>query len=229
MQLWNPTPLPLQGFYAGRPYRFPPKQRVTIGNVRVAVSKDTTETYLAEDIAAKLISDLGPAGLVAIDPENPIPQDQLERVSRASFTAWVQGLIDDFNNLNAAQASENLKIFQVPKHYRELQAMLKELKAGGEDDAVGGFIKPEELQAIRERGEISRTEALKRILAAVETGDPEAVMAAATAAKAIDAKSGVPGSKIEHDVAVGEFATPTASALGAQHGRKPAARRGKGK
>lgn len=215
--LWNPTKLPMFGQYGGIQYAFPPKTRVTIKNRR-----EREEIHVAEDIAAKIYADLSPLGLILVDDENPIPMEEGERISRENLKAFISGLISDFNDLNAAQASENLKIFQVPKHYREMKKILDELKTEDDEDS-DGFIGKEKLEEIRERGEINRDQALRAMLAAAESGDPEALMAAAKAAqKKIEGGSRTAETAAPSD----EFVTRSAPGRGgAQHGRKPTGRR----
>lgn len=218
--LFNPTSLTLHGHYAGVQYVFPPNARVTIKSRRAA-----EEIQVAEDIASKLYADLSPVGLILLDDETPLPLDEAKRISRQNLIAFIEQLKDDFNNLNAEQASANNKILQVPKHYKELYAMLLELRAEEGEDAQGedGFLSKEQLEAIRQRGEVSRDQALRNILAAVETGDPEAVMAAAKIARA---KAETGAATLEGQAKEDGFVTRSAPGRGgSQRGSKPTGRR----
>ena len=124
MQLWNTSNLPLQTHYAGICYRFAPGERKTIENHKVVNRREgrVEEVHLAEDIGSRLYEDLQQLGLVRIDANNPVTDEQLERLGEEALVAFVTNLIDEFNALNTEIAQGGgKKIIAVPAHYRALQ------------------------------------------------------------------------------------------------------------
>ena len=184
MHLFNPTPITLQSHYGGIVYTIPPGKRLTLKTLRLRGDFGNFDTHVSEDVAAKLYADLSPLGCVLLDDDHPLPTDEHGRVGRRAFITFVQGLIDDFNDLNADQAAKGARIFAIPKGYKELKRHLDRLVAEeGDGDEPPEFMSKKELQDIRQRGEVTREQAIKSIMRALETGSPEAVMAAATAAQ----------------------------------------------
>lgn len=215
MHLYNPTPLTIYGHYAGIKFVFPPETKTRIKSIR-----QREEVLVAEDIAAKLYADLSPRGLILIDDETPIDDDEAKLLGRSALKSFIQQMIDDFNDLNAEQASKGAPIFAIPRHYKELQKLLKQMKAedGTEEDTPPDFTSREDLDDMRQRGEISREQALKTVMQALETGDAETVLKAATAAKQL-----IDGGQAQE----GEFTVRTAAGKGqARRGRPASGRAG---
>jgi hypothetical protein len=188
MHLVNTSRLKVIGHYGGIPYILEPGQRMTVKNVRVQDRKTggTFETHMAEDVAAKLFSDLQQRGVVLIDDENPFTEEQYQEMGRDAQIAFILSLIDDFNSLNAEIASgSGRKILQVPRHYKELQKELARLikERDGEAPTTDVFTTEADLQKLRARTEGGRTEAINRVMEAVASGDIEAAQAAANSVK----------------------------------------------
>jgi hypothetical protein len=199
--LYNPTRIQLSGQYAGFHYLFPPKSRTVIKGRRLQF-RDEVEAQHAEEIASKLYSDLSGMGLCMIDEENPLPIGEYDRIGKDALIGFIEGLIADFNDLASENAAKGIKIPAVPKHYRELQAVLQELKSeGGVETDERGFIGRAELKKLQERGEVNRADVLRQVQAALDRGDMEAAKRFASESLSQPAQS----SAIAHDAPPDQF------------------------
>lgn len=221
--LWNTSRFPLMAHYGGIAYPFKPGERVTIKNVKVIDRKTggQAEVHMAEDIAAHLYADLQARGVVLIDDEHPLTDEQYQSLGNEAQIAFITGLIDDFNSLNSEIASGGgKKTLTVPPHYRELQReRLRLLTEAGDAPDGGSFMSPEELKDLQKRSEIPRAEALNRILRAVASGDTDAIMEAAKSA----AGGGPDPGDFVGETPEGEFADAEPARRRARRGRPPAA------
>ncbi|HKQ98859.1 MAG TPA: hypothetical protein VJV75_13365 [Candidatus Polarisedimenticolia bacterium] len=210
MHLWNTSAHRLIGHYGGIPYVFEPGERKTIKNAKVIDRKTglAAEHHMAEDIARQLYADLQVRGVVLIDEEHPLSDEQYLAMGKEAQVAFINALIEDFNALNSEIASGGgKKILTVPKHYRALQReRLKLMTEIGQEPGEGDpdFVSPEELKALQERAEVPRQEALNKILQAVARGDMDGLMAAAKTLAASDA--GTVDSAFVGDTPEGEIA-----------------------
>lgn len=181
-ELVNQFNSPMQAHYAGHQYLIPPNGSVKIRNVRERVADGDMQTLVAEDIAAKLYADLAPLGVILLDEERTEVTDEMREESRNRRAETIRQMIADFNDLNANQASINKPILVVPKHYKALQSELASL---GNQDAAPGFTSSEELQAIRDRSEADRNQAIRELVVAQEIGDMNGINAAIAKLKGV--------------------------------------------
>ena len=166
--MWNPTPEPMRGRYAGLLYLFPAGKKVVIKTV-----KRRGETNYSEDIAKKLYEKLSVKGLILIDEDNPLPMDRYYKISIKALCSWIREQIHTFNEFNQKQAAENLAIKLPGETLRHHQAMLTKLE--GQEEKI---ISKKELEEISSREEMNAYAALYKIRAALETNDMDAVRAA---------------------------------------------------
>lgn len=166
--MWNPTPEPMKGRFAGILYHFPSGKKIVIKTI-----KRRGETNYSEDIARRLYENLGPKGLILIDEENPLPMNQYERISIKTFCTWIRGQIHAFNEFNQKQAAENLAIKLPSDSLKHHQSLLTKLE--GQEEKI---VTKNELEEITSRAEMNAYATLFKIVAAAQTGDMDAVRAA---------------------------------------------------
>lgn len=166
--LHNQFSMPMQALYAGVQYIIAPNSTLPIKNRR-----ERDGMLVAEEIAAKLYDDLAAQGIILLDEDHPTVTDEMRDDSRERRATWIQQMVTDFNDLNAAQASINKPILLVPKHLKAHQKELAGLTGADQD-----FTSVQALEQIRARAEVSREQAIKRLVNAQETGDEAAVTAA---------------------------------------------------
>jgi len=207
MHLLNTARVPLQTHYGGVCYRFEPGERKLITNHKVMDRRSgkTDEIHMAEDITTQVYGDLGALGLVMIDDEHPLSDEQYEAMGKEARVAFISGLIADFNALNSEIATGGgKKILAVPKHYRALQKeRLQLMKELGTDQSDDDFLSEKELKEIQERSNIPRSEAVSSMLKAIQSGDQGAIAEAARAIADNDAAS--PAGDFVGDTPDGEF------------------------
>ena len=167
--LFNPTPRDITGGYGGREYTIKANSRLRVKSVRA----NADQVYHAEEIAEKLHADHRREGLFLIDEDAPLTTEQYRAMGRKALAGLIRGVVLEFNVLNQTQASINKPILFPSDGMRELQAMLPQLDSGKAD-----FIGQDELDKIASRAEANAFGQMVRIIAAVESGDMEAVRAA---------------------------------------------------
>jgi hypothetical protein len=167
--------------FAGYEFHFPAGAKVRIRDIRGMQTRSGQEHYSAETVATFIADSLGQKGLILLDEDNPIPMDEAKRISLTTMRNWIKQQVRYFNELNQAQASENLKTILPSEELRNLTKVLDRLNAELKDfDAEGAnrIVSEDELAAIASKAELRAMGVLERVKSAVETGDIDAIKAA---------------------------------------------------
>lgn len=167
--LYNPTPLPMTGMYAGLSFQFPPGKKVVIKTHR-----KRGEIISGEEIAQKLHDDLRQLGLQLLNEEDPQSKEQMDEAGFKALRIFIRAQIKHHNDLNLDLAAEGKATKRVTEDLKKLQKILKEI---GDDDDEEGFIGKAELRTVASRGAQNAQALNEQVKQMLLSGDNDGALA----------------------------------------------------